>query len=98
MSEVKAIPTTEVNVRKQNIDHFPIEDDLGLFGTGGNQNLKPGLFQGLCCRSTIRQIVLDYENAGEAYLWGRTLGSRSAAPELWDRDHACGLPSWTSVS
>jgi hypothetical protein len=41
MSEIAAVPPTQIDVRKQDIDRLLTKDDLGLFGTGRRQNDEP---------------------------------------------------------
>jgi hypothetical protein len=98
MGEVTAIASTQIDIREQDIDRLLTEDDLGLFGTGCGQNRKPGLFQGLGCRRTNHQIVLDHENVGGTCLWGYTRGLGGSIPESWDQDHAGPLPSGVRLS
>jgi hypothetical protein len=85
MGEVTAIASTQIDIREQDIDRLLTEDDLGLF-------------QGLGCRRTNHQIVLDHENVGGTCLWGYTRGLGGSIPESWDQDHAGPLPSGVRLS
>lgn len=81
MGEVTTIAPTQIDVRKQDINFLLTEDDLGLFGTGSNQDHEPGFLQGLGCHGANREIIFNHEHTDGAYLGGCIRSLRASAPE-----------------
>jgi hypothetical protein len=81
MGEVATVAPTQIDVREQDIDDLLAENDLGLFGTGSNQNYEPGLFQGLSCHGANHEIIFNHEYTDGACLGGCTRGLGGSAPE-----------------
>lgn len=63
MREVTAIPSAPSEVREQDFDRLATKDDLSFLGAGRRQDRKPGVFQGLGCRSTDHKVSLNHEDA-----------------------------------
>lgn len=81
MGEVATVAPTQIDVREQDIDHLLVENDLGLFGTGSNQNHEPGFLQGLGCHGANHEIIFNHEYTARACIGGCTRGLGGSAPE-----------------
>ena len=62
MGQIEAIPTAQIDIRKQNVDGHPRQDDLSLLCTGGCKDLKSSVRQRLGGDFADNQLVLYDQN------------------------------------